>query len=78
MHWPVAFGRSPDGQVVKTPKDSKGKVIIDQKLTEDPLPTWKAMEKLVDSGKVKSIGVSNFNIRRCQELMKGVSDGILP
>lgn len=73
MHWPVAFGRAPDGSIAKTPKDADGKVILDKKLTEDPLPTWKAMEKLVDSGKVKSIGVSNFNIRRLEALLKGVS-----
>lgn len=74
MHWPVAFGRSPDGKIVKTPKDANGKVIVDMKLTEDPSPTWKAMEKLVESGKVKSIGVSNFNIRRMEQLMQGVGD----
>jgi diketogulonate reductase-like aldo/keto reductase len=73
MHWPVAFGRSPDGKIVKTPKDANGKVIVDMKLTEDPLPTWRAMEKLVESGKVKSIGVSNFNIRRLEHLLQGVS-----
>lgn len=75
MHWPVAFGRDPEGKIVKTPKDANGKVILNKKLTEDPLPTWQAMERLVDSGKVKSIGVSNFNIRRLEALMKGVSIG---
>lgn len=73
MHWPVAFGRDPKGNVVKTPKDADGKVILDKALIDDPLPTWKAMEKLVDSGKVKSIGVSNFNIRRCKDLLDRVS-----
>lgn len=31
--------------------------------------TWAAMEKLVDKGKVRSIGVSNFTRQRIEELM---------
>lgn len=32
--------------------------------------TWRAFEKLVESGKVKSIGVSNFEIKHLEELLK--------
>lgn len=32
--------------------------------------TWKAAEKIYESGKVKSIGVSNYTIRHLQELEK--------
>lgn len=71
MHWPVAFGVPSDGKPVPTPKDSNGKVLLDRALTEDPLPTWQAMEELVAKGKVKHIGISNFNIRRCEQLLKG-------
>lgn len=49
IHWPVAF---------KKETTSDGKPIADLDLTNDPYPTWKALEKLVDSGKVKNIGVS--------------------
>lgn len=73
MHWPVAFGKLPNGKISKMPKDENGKVIIDHALTEDPSPTWRAMEALVAKGKVKHIGISNFNIRRCEQLMKNVS-----
>lgn len=72
MHWPVAFGKDLDGKIVKTPKDKDGNVIVDKGLTENHIPTWQAMEKLVDAGKVKSIGISNFNIRRTEALLKGV------
>jgi glycerol 2-dehydrogenase (NADP+) len=72
MHWPVAFGPSPDGKLRSNPKDSNGKIIINKALTENPIPTWRAMEKLVESGKAKHIGISNFNIRRCEALMKEV------
>lgn len=31
--------------------------------------TWQAMEKLVDSGKVRSIGVSNFSAKKVNDLL---------
>ena len=34
------------------------------------LDSYKAMEKILDSGKTKSIGVSNFTIRHLEELIK--------
>lgn len=32
--------------------------------------TWAAMEKLVEKGKVRSIGVSNFTREKIEELLK--------
>ncbi|SCZ95013.1 BZ3500_MvSof-1268-A1-R1_Chr11-3g03543 [Microbotryum saponariae] len=62
MHWPVAFGKGK-AENGKSPK-------VDQELTKDPMPTWRAMEKLVDSGKVKSVGISNFSIERAKNLLE--------
>ncbi|SJL07117.1 related to aldo/keto reductase family proteins [Armillaria ostoyae] len=54
IHWPLALNK--DGSV------------YNQELTDDPYPTWKKLEALVDKGKIRNIGVSNFNIRRIQNL----------
>jgi len=37
-------------------KDGK----LDVKLTEDPYPTWKKLEEMVEKGKVKNIGVAKY------------------
>lgn len=36
--------------------------ILIESLTKDPKPTWQAMEKVLEQGKAKSIGVSNWTI----------------
>lgn len=54
MHWPIAFGSTESA----FPRDSQGKL----KLADvDYVDTYKAMEKLLKSGKTKAIGVSNFS-----------------
>ncbi|KAH8825923.1 NADP-dependent oxidoreductase domain-containing protein [Flagelloscypha sp. PMI_526] len=57
IHWPIAFP--------KTPK--KGVPYL-KELTADPYPTWKKLEELVDKGKIRNIGISNFNIPRIENL----------
>lgn len=64
MHWPVAFA-SGDRWF---PLDNKGVFRLSD---VSFLDTWKAMEKLVKTGKTRAIGVSNFNIRRLEELLAG-------
>ncbi|KDQ49217.1 hypothetical protein JAAARDRAFT_43007 [Jaapia argillacea MUCL 33604] len=54
IHWPVAF--------------KKATTNIDEQLTADPYPTWQKLEEMVAKGKVKNIGVSNFNIPRLKNL----------
>jgi len=69
IHWPMGyqeggdlFPRGPDGAIV--PSDV------------DPLDTWKAMIALKQTGKVKSIGVSNFNIKQLERLIN--ETGVVP
>ncbi|KAI5812157.1 putative aldehyde reductase I [Pyronema omphalodes] len=63
IHWPCNF-QSGENQFPQTPA---GEI----KLADIPISeTWGAMEKLLETGKVKAIGVSNFNQRRLEELLK--------
>ncbi|KAL1753365.1 NADP-dependent oxidoreductase domain-containing protein [Schizophyllum commune] len=55
IHWPIAFNR--DGSV------------YNKELTDDPFPTWQKLEELVKKGKIRNIGVSNFNIWRLSKLL---------
>ena len=65
IHWPLAFVGKEDGSSLIDPKTKKP--IVEQGVSI--LDTWKEMEKLVDDGLVKAIGVSNFNISQIQDLM---------
>lgn len=52
------------------PLDDEGVFKLDNTPLED---TWNAMVKLLDTGKVKAVGVSNFNIRRLEDLLSKTS-----
>ncbi|MBN3298178.1 1,5-anhydro-D-fructose reductase isoform X1 [Amia ocellicauda] len=62
IHFPVALQRQGDELY---PKKDEKLMFSDT----DYVDTWKAMESLVSSGRVKSIGVSNFNISQLQRLL---------
>ncbi|OCH92037.1 Aldo/keto reductase [Obba rivulosa] len=60
MHWPQEIELEPAPWTGKaTPHGENPKFI----------QTWKDMEKLLETGKVKSIGVSNFSIKTLKELL---------
>ncbi|KAI9229931.1 MAG: Aldo/keto reductase [Piptocephalis tieghemiana] len=62
MHWPVAL--TEEG-LTKT--DEKGWHLRDKGVTFNQ--TWKAMEALLKTGKVKAIGVSNFDVIHLKRLL---------
>jgi len=70
IHFPVAFGLPSDAKPRALPKGPDGKILVDNDLTRDPLPTWRAMESLVASGKVRHIGISNFSKGRTAYILK--------
>ena len=51
---------------LSVPRDADSKMILGQTTYVD---TWKAMEKLLSTGKVKAIGVSNFSKGEIQTLL---------
>ena len=63
IHWPTGFKEGDD----LFPKDKSGKILFSD---IDYVDTWKAMEKLVEKGLTKSIGISNFNISQIERLLK--------
>ena len=61
IHWPTAFERG--GELF--PKNPDGTMRYDNVPFTD---TWKAMEKLVDEGLCKHIGLSNFNSKQIDQV----------
>lgn len=69
IHNPYSFAKIEDKKI---PYDDKGKVIIDSSFSI--VETWKVMQKCVELGLTKHIGVSNFNIELIDKLR--VSPGV--
>ncbi|CAH8509583.1 unnamed protein product [Schistosoma turkestanicum] len=63
IHSPVSFKAG----TVDFPTDENNNPLFDTVPLEE---TWKAMENLVDEGLVKSIGLSNFNKRQIETILK--------
>lgn len=79
QHWPVAFdGTGTDLKKDLFPKgeEKNGSAQVKLDLTTSLVDTWKAMIKLLDTGKVRSIGVSNFSLEAIDVLIK--ETGVTP
>ncbi|KAL6357049.1 hypothetical protein LRP88_10666 [Fusarium phalaenopsidis] len=66
IHWPIAAEKDADNKPKIGPD---GKYVIKKDLTENPEPTWRAMEELLASGKTRAIGVSNWTIPGLKKLL---------
>ncbi|KAG8311228.1 hypothetical protein J6590_046689 [Homalodisca vitripennis] len=64
IHSPVGFVHGDD----LFPKDEEGNMKLD--MTTDLEAVWKAMERQVDAGRTKFIGVSTFNIEQLERIRK--------
>jgi diketogulonate reductase-like aldo/keto reductase len=64
IHTPFAFQPGDE----QDPRDASGAVIYDKSVTL--LDTWRALERLVDEGRCKAIGLSDVNL----EQVKGIVD----
>jgi len=65
MHWPICFKNL--NWTTNFPTNPDGSIIYD--LENHPNDTYLAMEKLVEKGLVKSIGVSNFNSKQIEDVL---------
>lgn len=62
IHTPFAFQPGEE----QDPRDENDNVIYDNDVTL--LDTWKAMERLVDQGKSRAIGLSDVNVEQLREI----------
>ncbi|KAK3596217.1 hypothetical protein CHS0354_020527 [Potamilus streckersoni] len=65
IHAPISLKDKGDGSIF--PVDENGKLMIAH---HDLVQVWKLLEELVDEGKTKSIGVSNFNSEQIERIVK--------
>jgi aldehyde reductase len=63
IHWPISYKEG--GELF--PRDGEGQMIT---TVVDYMDTWKGMEELHKAGKVKSIGLSNFNSEQITRILK--------
>ncbi|KAI9017966.1 NADP-dependent oxidoreductase domain-containing protein [Phycomyces nitens] len=67
VHWPVPLNPASGELIPSLPDGSRD---LDEEMLGRFDVTWAAMEKLLDTGKVKAIGVSNFSIHNLERLLK--------
>ncbi len=63
IHTPFAFQPGDE----QDPRDERGQVIYDSGVTL--VDTWRALERLVDEGQCKSIGLSDVNLEKLREIV---------
>jgi len=63
IHTPFAFQPGEE----QDPRDEQGKVIYDSGVTL--VDTWRALERLVDGGRCKSIGLSDVTLGKVREIV---------
>ena len=66
MHWPQAFANIGDKPNPRHPgpngEPNAGEYILDDSVSFNE--TWAEMEKIYKAGKARSIGVSNFSVKK--------------
>ncbi|KAF8908095.1 NADP-dependent oxidoreductase domain-containing protein [Gymnopilus junonius] len=65
VHWPQAIEYQPGNDFPTRPD---GSAFLNEKVTFND--SWAEVEKLLDTGKVRAIGVSNFSVKTFEQLFK--------
>ncbi|KAL7934078.1 aldo-keto reductase [Trichoderma chlorosporum] len=68
MHFPHAYKAGKQNATIRH-SSGNGKPVIDYDLSKRYPETWQAMERLVDLGLARSIGLSNFNILKTKRIL---------
>lgn len=76
IHWPVPFVAVDPPTKNLFPRSSEDKGLIALDPTVGVVDTWRAMVKLLDTGKVRSIGVSNFSLAAIDAIIEAT--GVVP
>ncbi|XP_069954439.1 aldo-keto reductase family 1 member A1-like [Cherax quadricarinatus] len=66
FHFPCGMKGKNDDDI--SPKDNDGNAVLDVNTNLEGV--WRAMEAQVDAGKVKAIGLSNFNSQQIERIVK--------
>ncbi|CAG8052783.1 unnamed protein product [Penicillium salamii] len=65
MHWPLAMNSKGNHNLFPKLEDGSRDIVH----SHSHVTTWKSMEKLVGTGKVRAIGVSNYSVKYLEELL---------
>lgn len=78
IHWPVPLStkRITDGNVLTNATKGDGKADIDTEWNF--VKTWELVQELPKTGKVRSVGVSNFSINNIKELLASPGNKVVP
>ena len=66
IHSPIGVDFDREKGTIK--KNDDGKVVLKSEINH--IGIWREMEKLVDEGKIRSIGVANFNSLQVANIMR--------
>ncbi|KAI6784252.1 uncharacterized protein J7T54_004798 [Emericellopsis cladophorae] len=66
IHWPVAFQKPETPRARAAVDTNDGGVHVIEVPVEE---TWRAMERMVEKGKIRTIGLSNFTQERIEEVL---------
>jgi len=87
LHWPIPYAKPPPGcppscperwagtDDILRPRGADGNIATGETSLAD---TWLALEAAKKAGKVRSIGVSNFNVEEIKSLAGGRPDAVMP
>ncbi|CEP63445.1 uncharacterized protein LALA0_S08e02630g [Lachancea lanzarotensis] len=79
VHWPVALKTNnlKDGDLLTIPVKDDGNRDVDLE-GWDYVKTWELVQKLVETGKTKAVGVSNFSINNLKAILKPELKFVVP